>query len=60
LVTDAVQNEDAVALASLLRANPERMHFVGYRRAVQITACDGEVVAHYPVEEHIAERVAQF
>lgn len=48
-VSRAVLREDATTLRRLLAANPKRFHYVAARAAVQVTACDGDVVAHYPL-----------
>lgn len=47
----ALVNEDVSALSNLLQQNPKRLHVVEARQAVQITACDGAVIAHYPMQE---------
>lgn len=54
-VTDAVLREDGSALRSLVQQNPERARYVASRGAVQITACDGDVIAHYPIPNRVSE-----
>lgn len=48
-VSAAHRSRNGAELRRLMRANPRRLHFVATRSAVQITACDGAVIAHYPV-----------
>jgi hypothetical protein len=54
-VSRAVANEDGESLQQLLVANPRRLRYVADRGAVQIiAACDGDVIAHYPVASRVA------
>lgn len=48
-VSDAVRRSDASAIEQLLTANPLRFYYVAERNAVQLAACNGDVVAHYPL-----------
>lgn len=48
-LSEAVLDEDGHAIRDLLSANPRRLHYVASRHALQITACDGVVTAHYPM-----------
>jgi len=57
-VGDAVIQDDEAALRSLLSHNPQRLHYVARRTAIQITACDGSVIAHYPISVDLAVRLA--
>lgn len=58
-VTEAVRREDTSALRALLVGNPLRVHWVGEQRAVQLTACDGAVIAHYPVSRAMAGQLGK-
>lgn len=53
-VSRAVLREDAATLRRLLAANPERFRYVAARDAVQVTDCDGDVIAHYPLAPALA------
>jgi hypothetical protein len=56
-VSNAVLTSDVAQVKQLLLHNPKRLHFSAERHAVQLTACDGAVVANYPIADRIAEIV---
>jgi hypothetical protein len=58
-VSDAARRQDATALRLLVQENPRRVHYMARRTAVQITACDGDVIAHYPLLKRVAAALAQ-
>lgn len=57
-VGEAVIENNVEELQDLLESNPKRLHFASRRDAVQITACDGAIVAHYPVASRVALKLA--
>lgn len=50
-VGNAIVGEDFDELHALLAANPRRLHVAANRQALQIVACDGDVIAHYPLSD---------
>jgi hypothetical protein len=51
--------DDSDELAALLSVNTERLRFSAERSAMQILACDGEIVAHYPVSDDVRARLLE-
>lgn len=58
-VSDAVRQQDGTALRLLVSGNPRRVAYVGARHAVQISACDGDVIAHYELSARLEAKLTE-
>ena len=53
----ALANEDAAAVVVVLGALPERVTLNSARAAIQVTNCNGNLIAHLPVAKKMIERI---
>lgn len=53
-VGSALVRANAAAVSQLLQDNPKRLHLEADRQALQVVACDGAVIAHYPIDDDMA------